>query len=132
MSKSNILENLLLDEVLGGVNYAPAANVSVGLYTASPADAGGGVEVTGGSYARVTLANNLTNWPGAASGSKSNGVPIAFPTATADWGIVTSFGVFDDQATPRLLYWGELAESREILTGDTPSFAPTQLTITED
>jgi hypothetical protein len=132
MSKSNVLENILLDEVLGAVAYTPAANVSIALYTAAPSDTGGGTEVTGGSYARVTQANNATNWPAAASGSKSNGVAITFPTASAGWGTVTHFGIFDDQGTPRLLYWGALTTSRDILTGDTPSFAIGALTITED
>lgn len=132
MSKSNVLENIILDEVLGGVGYTPAANVSVALYTAAPSDTGGGTEVSGGSYARVTLANNTTNWPAAAGGSKSNGTVINFPEATATWGTVTSFGIFDDQGTPRLLYWGMLAESREILDGDKPSFAVGALVITED
>jgi hypothetical protein len=132
VSKSNVLENILLDEVLGGVGYTPAANVSVALYTSVPSDVGGGAEVSGGSYARVTLANNTTTWPAAAGGSKSNGVVIEFPQATADWGIVTGFGIFDDAGTPRLLYWGTLAEPREILEGDTPSFGIGQLQITED
>lgn len=132
MSKSNVLENLLLDEVLGGVNYVAASNISVALFTTTPSDASSGTEVTGGSYARVTLANNLTNWPSAASGSKSNGTTISFPTATATWGTVTGFGIYDDQGTPRLLYWGTLSASREILNGDTPSFAAGALTITED
>jgi hypothetical protein len=92
LSKSNVLENLLLDEVLGGVNYSPATNVSIALYTVSPGDPGGGTEVTGGAYARVTQANNLTNWPAAAAGSKSNGVAITFPTATASWGTVEAPG----------------------------------------
>ncbi|MEJ7872157.1 MAG: hypothetical protein WKF67_07840 [Rubrobacteraceae bacterium] len=132
MSKSDILENILLDEVLGGVNYAPAANVSIALYTTTPTDAAAGTEVTGGAYARVVKANNATNWPAAAAGSKTNGTAINFPTASATWGTVTGFGIFDDQATPRLLYWGALAQSREILSGDTPSFAANSLSIQED
>lgn len=132
MSKSNVLENIILDEVLGGVGYTPAANTSIALYTSAPSDSGGGTEVTGGSYARVTLANNTTTWPSAAGGSKSNGVAVNFNEATADWGIVTSFAVFDDQGTPRQLYWGMLAEARDIKDGDKPSFAIGSLTIQED
>jgi hypothetical protein len=134
MSKSDILENILLDEVLGAVAYTPAANVSVALYTVTPSDQTAGTEVSssGTAYARVSLANNTTNWPAASNGSKSNGTQILFATATADWGTVEGFGIFDDQGTPRLLYWGDLAEPREVLTGDRPNFAAGQLTITED
>ena len=132
MSKSDVLENIVLDIFLGAVPYTPPANVSVALYTTAPGDPGGGVEVSGGGYARVTLANNLTNWPSAASGAKSNGVTITFPYATANWGTVAAFAVFDNQATPRLMYWGPLDESREVLMGDTPYFGPGELTVTEE
>ena len=50
-SKSDYLENEILDHVLGGADYSRPATVYIALYTAAPTDAGGGTEVTGGSYA---------------------------------------------------------------------------------
>lgn len=132
MSKSDYLENELLDHVLGAAAYSAPATVNVALYTAAPTDAGGGTEVSGGSYARVAITNNATNWPAAASGSKSNGTTITFPTATADWGTVVAFGLWDAASGGNLLYWGTLSASKVINSGNTASFAVGALTILED
>ena len=132
MSKSDYLENALLDHVLGGGDYTRPATVYIALYTAAPTDAGGGKEVAGGSYARKAVTNNATNWPAAAGGSKSNGTAIAFPTATADWGTVVAFGLFDASSGGNLLYWGALSASQSIPNGATASFAVGTLTVLED
>lgn len=108
MSKSNTLENALLDEVLGGTGYTPATDTYIALYTAAPSDSGGGTEVTGGSYARVQKTNNATNWPAASGGAKSNGTAITFATATANWGEVVAFAIHDHVSADQILYWGYL------------------------
>jgi hypothetical protein len=131
-SFSNYLELEVLDHVLGGADYSRPATVYVGLYTATPSDTGGGTEVTGGAYARVAVTNNTTNWPAAASGLKSNGTVITFPTATANWGTVTQFGIFDASSGGNLLIWGDLTASQSINTGATASFAVGDLDITLD
>lgn len=132
MSKSDYLENELLDHVLGGGDYPRPATVYVALYTATPNDAGGGTEASGGSYVRVAVTNNATNWPAAANGSKSNGTAITYAAATADWGTVVAFGLFDALSGGNLLYWGDLSQSRAVNSGDTASFAVGTLTISED
>lgn len=131
-SKADYLENKLLDGVLGGPSFSLPATVYVALYTVTPADAGGGTEVTGGSYARVTVTNNATNWPAAASGAKSNGAAITFVTATADWGTVVAWGILDAVTAGNLLYWGALTVSKAIQNGDTGSFAVGDIDLTED
>lgn len=132
MSKSDFLENELLDHVFGNAAYTAPANVYVALYTAAPTDAGGGTEVSGGSYARVTVANNATNWPAAVGGAKSNGVAITFPQATASWGTVTHFGIFDAASGGNLLRWGSLGTAKAIGNGDTANFPIGDLDLTED
>lgn len=131
-SKSDYLENEMLDHVLGGGDYTRPATVYVALYTTAPTDAGGGVEVSGGSYARKDVTNNATNWPAASSGSKSNGQDIVFATATASWGTIVAFGIFDASTSGNLLYWGTLTSSRLIDIDDTAFFRAGTLTITED
>ena len=132
-SKGDFLENKVLDHVLGGGDYSRPATVYVALYTATPSDSGGGTEVSGGSYARVAVTNNSTNWPAASGGSKSNGTAITFPTPSANWGTVTSFGILDASSGGNLLYWGALAANKTINNGDAaPQFAAGALTITED
>jgi hypothetical protein len=131
-SKSDFLENKLLDHVLGNTAYTAPATVYIALYTVAPTDSGGGTEVSGGSYARASVTNNSTNWPAASGGSKSNGTDITFPTATADWGTVVAFGIFDQLTSGNLLYWATLTTSKSILNGDTAKFSAGSITITED
>ena len=131
-SKSDFLENTLLDEVLGATDYTPPGTVYLALFTAAPDDTGGGTEVSGGGYARVAVTNNSTNWPAASGGSKSNGVDMTFPQATADWGTVVAFAIFDASTGGNMLYWGDLTTSKTINNGDTAKFAAGDITITED
>ena len=130
--KSDYLENKVLDHVLGGGDYTRAATVYAALYSVTPSDTGGGTELSGGSYARVSMTNNSTNWPAASSGSKSNGTAITFPTASADWSTAVAFGILDASSSGNLLYWGSLTTSKTVTNGDTASFAIGTLTITED
>jgi hypothetical protein len=124
----------MLDAVLGKVTYVAPTTLYVALYTAAPTSAGGGTECTGGSYARSAVTNNLTNFPSASGGGpgvKANGTAVTFPTASAGWGTVVAFGVFDASSGGNLLYWGTLTTSRAVALGDTPSFAIGALTVTE-
>jgi hypothetical protein len=130
--KSDYLENKVLDLLLGAVSYTVPTTVYIGLYTAAPTDAGGGTEVSGGSYARVAVTNNTTNFPTATGGSKSNGTSITFPTATADWGTVVAVGIFDASTGGNLLFWANLTTSKVVQNGDTAQFASGSLTFTED
>lgn len=130
--KSDYLEDEILDHVLGGGDYTRAATVYVALYTAAPTDAGGGTEVSGGSYARASVTNNATNWPASSGGAKANGTEVAFATASASWGTVTHFGIFDAATAGNLLYWGALVASKLIGSGDTARFPIGDIDITED
>ncbi len=117
-SKSDYLENKILDHFLGAVTYTPPATVYIAAYTVAPTDAGGGTEVTGGSYARVAVTNNATNFPAAVAGSKSNGTAINFATATADWGTLVAVGIFDAASGGNLLAWADLTVSKLIQNTD--------------
>ncbi|MCX7016453.1 MAG: hypothetical protein NTW86_28500 [Candidatus Sumerlaeota bacterium] len=133
-SKSDYLEAKVLDHILGGGDFARPATVYGALFTTAPTDAGGGVEVSGGSYARVGMTNNATNFP-AASGTttiKQNGTAITFPRATASWGTVAAWALFDAATAGNLLFWGTLTTPKAVAIDDTPSFGPGALTITED
>lgn len=131
-SKSNYLENEMLDHVLGGGDFTRPSSVFVALYTTAPSDTGGGVEVSAPSYAREEVANNPTNWPAAVDGLKTNGADIVFETAAEAWGTIVAFGLFDNVSAGNLLYWGELTASKLIDADDTAFFRAGTLTITED
>jgi hypothetical protein len=129
--KSDYMENKVLD-IIGGTTFSAPATIYVALYTAAPTDAGGGTEVSGGSYARVAVTNNATNWPAASAGAKSNGTDIVFPAPTANWGTIVAFALFD-AAAGNMLYWGLVTPNKTVNNGDpAPKFAVGALSLTED
>ena len=122
---SNYLENKLLDHFLGTTAYTMPTTVYVGLYTVAPTDAGGGTQVTGGSYARQTAA-----FSAAASGATSNTANIDFagmPAATT-----VAIGVFDAITSGNLLLWGTLTTNKTTDAGDTLRIATGDLDISID
>ena len=135
-SKSDFLENKINDHVLGNTAYTAPATVYVALFTDSNTptqrDANTVTEATGGSYARVAVTNNTTNWPASSAGAKSNGTTITFPTSTGSWGTVNAFGIYDAATVGNLLYHGDLVTPQTVSTGNVLSFAPSTLTINED
>lgn len=126
--KTNFMRNLILDEMFGAVAWTPPVTLYCALFTVAPTVSTGGTEVTGGSYARVAKTNNLTNFPAAVAGAKSNGTAITFPTASGSQGTATHFGWFDASSGGNLLHFAALTTSKVIGTGDTPEFGIGQLT----
>jgi len=136
---SNYLENKITDLLFRGQAFTAPATIYVSLHTADPTDLGTGAEVSGGSYARVAITANLTNWSGTQSagstvassgtgGASSNNVTITFPAPSANWGVVTHFGIWDALTTGNLLVFGALGTSKTINNGDAaPSFAAAAL-----
>jgi len=139
---SDYLENKLIDHIFRAQSFAAPANLYFALFTAAPSDSGGGTEVSGGSYARVTMATALANWSGTqgagstsassgTSGAASNNIAITFPTPTANWGTITHFGIFDAVSGGNLLFHGALTVSKTVNNGDpAPSFAAAALGVT--
>jgi len=128
MSFSDYLELKVLEHVTGKTAFTmPAAYI--GLSTADPLDTGSGLaEPVGGAYARV--ATTATDWATAAAGAISNATILTFAAATASWGTITHFAIFDALTAGNLLGSGILTVSKTVGNGDTVSFAVGQLTIT--
>lgn len=139
---TDYLENKVVDWLFRGQTFTPPATIYVALYTASCNDAGGGTEVTGGSYARVGVASSLANWAGTQSagsttastgtgGQTSNNAAVTFPAPTANWGVVTHFALLDASTAGNMLICQALTASKTINSGDSaPSFAIGALTVT--
>jgi len=111
---TDFMENKIIDHMLRNQAYTPPSTVYVALFTSATSDAGGGTEVSGGSYARqaVTL--------GAASGGASeNSADITFPQATADWGTITHVGLMDALTGGNMLMHSPLDASKTVNNGDT-------------
>lgn len=132
---SAALETSLLNHLLRATSYTPLGTVHLGLFTADPGESGIVGEVSGGSYARVAITNNTTAFPAcSATGSpvKTNGSAFVFPTASAGWGTITHWAVYDSAVggTNVMLARGTLATPRQFATGDTPRVGAGTLSIT--
>lgn len=129
---ADYLENEILDHILSTATFTAAATLYYALFTAAPSDTGGGTEVTGGAYAREAKTNNVTEFPAASGGSKSNGTDVDFGTATADWGVVTHMALIDAAAAGNYYFWGALDTSRDVKDGDSFKFATGDVTFALD
>ncbi len=130
--KSNYLENLVLGATLSETAIPALVNLYIALFTDSPADLGGGVEVQGGGYARALAPKNAQTWEITATGRMSNKVPLSFPASTSSWGTVIAFGIYDAATGGNLLYWGDLITQVAIPSGRVPLFAAGDLVVTEE
>ena len=128
---SNYLANNLLAHVFGDTPYSPPATFYVALFTTMPnADGSGGVEVSGGSYARAASTNDVSNWPDASSRVKANAIDITFVQASAEWGSVVGAGIYDALSSGNLLVFGEFSNPIEVHLNGVVSFTPNQFTAT--
>ncbi len=105
-SKSDYLEDAILNAVLRNITFTSPLQVYAALYTAiADGEADSNTEVTGAGYARVS-ASFAAPTP---TGSTANSSAILFPQATADYPAdVMGFGVYDAVSAGNLLYWGVL------------------------
>lgn len=126
-SFTDFLEDELLDHAFRNTSYTPAATVYVGLFTTATGDAGGGTEVSGGSYARTAI-----TFAAASSGSITNSGAVTFPTATASWSTISHFGIMDASTVGNMLCWGNFDASKAIDNGDTAKINASALTISLD
>jgi hypothetical protein len=122
---SDYLENKVLDHVLGTTSYTMPATVYIGLSTGSFADDNSGTELSGGSYARQSIA-----FDAAASGTTDNTSAVDFPTATGSWGTVSHYGLFDASSGGNLLIHGAFTASKAVESGDILRIAAGELDIT--
>lgn len=114
------------DTVTTAVNFP--ANGHLALFTGTPvrnASTGeleitNGTEVSGGGYARVNLKgtplsgghyfSNTADWS-TNHMAIANSVAIQFPMATANWGDVVAFGIYDAATSGNLTMAGYLVDS---------------------
>ncbi len=92
-------QNAILDTYWGGAAFTPAPPGTwyIALFTTMPAaDGSGGVEATFSGYARAAVANDLTQWPAASGGAKSNANEIDYGTAGSGPETIVGFGFYSD------------------------------------
>lgn len=113
MSFSNYLETEILDHVFAGSAYTAPTTKYLALFTAvADGEAGSVTEVSGGGYARQTVAFTTSG------NTTSNNAAVEFPTATANYGTVTHVGVYDALTSGNLMAYAALSSNKTIETGD--------------
>ena len=150
-SKSDWLENVVLDSILGksttslstGTGAGIPGTVYIALYNTTVNDTvtaltdectGSGGGGAGTTYARQAVTNSSANWTNSTAGSKQNKTAIVFSTnAGADWGTIKSFAILNSNSTTTgdALYWGDLTASQAISSGNVVRFSTGAIVITE-
>lgn len=102
---SDFAENLILKWLLSAAAATRPTAWYIALFTAAPGETGGGTEVTGGSYARQSVAFTVS---GTAPSQGVNSAQIEFPTATANWGTVSHMALMDASSGGNMLAYGEV------------------------
>lgn len=118
--------NKIIDWMFGGTlgfggpwyfGLCKGADTTLGTITGEPST---------GSYARVSVAMNSTNWDEwFDSGFYANKTAITFPDPTADWGRMTHWLISDASSGGNIIACGVLNRPVRVFDGDTaPSWRP--------
>jgi hypothetical protein len=142
MSKSNTLENSILELIFKATTFAdiaendttsPATNLYFSLHTSDPGEAGTQAtnECAYTSYARVAVARSGAGFT-VTGNSVSPAATVSFPACTGGTETATHFGVgVGVSGATVLLYSGTISPNISISSGVTPQLT-TSTTITED
>jgi hypothetical protein len=127
-SFTDYTENLALTYLFNTGSVTRPTAWFVGLFTAAPSDTGGGTEVTGNGYARVSA--------GTISGSGTattftNAAAIEFAAASGgNWGTIGWAGIYTASTGGTLLAWAPLTTAKAINDGDIFRIPANSLSIT--
>jgi hypothetical protein len=127
-SFTDYTENLALTYLFNTGSVTRPTAWFVGLFTAAPSDTGGGTEVSGSGYARVSA--------GTISGSGTattftNAAAIEFGAATGgNWGTIGWAAIFDASTGGNMLAWAPLTTAKAINDGDIFRIPASSLSIT--
>lgn len=96
----------VLDQIWGDDGFPTLpATWYIALFTTMPGpDGTGGVEATFTGYVRVAVTNDLTQWPAASAGVKSNANPVDYGVAGSGPTSIVGFGFYDDPTAGNLWY----------------------------
>ncbi len=102
-SFTNLAAQKYLDHIFGG-NSKSSHSPYLGAFLTTPTPNGPGSEPTGGGYTRVAL--DGTYFSDSTTGSVTQLLDISFPRATANWGQIVGFGLFDSSVAGNcLVFW---------------------------
>jgi hypothetical protein len=141
---TNLAERKVLDVLFGGTALTAFTPMFLGLTTdaagvTNAKNGGTFTEVSGGSYARLSIANTIATgtWAAAtgtaaALATKAMGATAVwtFVTPTGSWGTVNGFFIADAVTAGNIWYYDDLTTPQTISSGNTVSFANGTVTIT--
>jgi hypothetical protein len=109
--------NILRGTTLSGITPYLA------LFTVAPGEAGGGTEVTGGSYARTAVTFGAPS-----AGVISNSGAVTFPVPSAGWGDVVAWAIMDAASGGNMWTFCNI-DTQTVNTGATVTFLTGQATV---
>lgn len=127
-SLSTALCNRMLDHVFGNTAITPTANVYVSLHTGDPGETGASECTYTGYGTRPSIAF------GAAASRKvvQTAAAVNFPQCTGTGNDATHYGVWDAATNGNYLAGGSLTSTLNIVNGNTPSIAASEVEISYD
>ena len=126
MSFSNTYETLVLQYTFTNASVTRPTAWYLGLFTSAPGEAGGGTEVSGGSYVREAVTFSVTG------DTATNTAAVEWPVATATWGTITHIAVYDALSGGNQIAYAALTSSKTIASGDVLRVPAGDLDITLD
>jgi hypothetical protein len=126
---TSFLRKALGDAAIAKTAFTMPASVSLGLFKASPGDAGSLTnEVSAGDYARIEITSKLSAFD-LTTGIATSTALIQFAVPITNWGTITHVGVVNNSS---VMYFQEaLPVARNVLAGSRRvSFAIGQFRIT--
>ena len=105
---TNYLEDKVIAHLFGGTAYSAPSTWYVGLLTAVPSDSAAGTEVSGGAYARQSVAWTIQT---GGTAQASNTAALTFPAATTDLGTVQWAGIYDALTSGNLVAFEVLTKT---------------------
>lgn len=134
---SNYLEDKMRGHLLRGVSFTPSGILAIGLTSGVPSDTSTGASCTElqntGSYARVSVTSNTTNWSAddTTNNIAYNNNAITFTTPSADWGWTSGLIIADTAVygAGNIYFYGALTSAQFIQNGNTVSIPVSGLSI---
>ena len=129
MSISTYAANLHLNADFGKTTYSLVNTWYIALSTVTVTASGSYTEPSSGSYARVAVTNNKTNFSTTTGSTITNLVAITFPESSASWGTITDIAFLDASASGNLWYYQALPVPKIIQSETTVSFSASSINV---
>lgn len=120
-------ENLVLDWLMNTNSVTRPTAWYVGLFTAEPGEAGGGTEVSTGSYARQAV-----TFGSSSGGQVQNTNTVTFTASGAAYGTVGFVALFDAVSGGNMLWYGSLLSAVVLDDRDSLVFSTGEITLSMD